>query len=823
MASELEAALECLGPHDHLCSIYENEQDHFAVAIPFIRIGLTRNEKCVYITDTPSMEGVRRAMHAGAIDIERAVQSGALTLATKDQTYLRNGAFDPEWMFTYWREAAAQAEREGFSSLRATGETEWVVRGGPGMERWMEYESRLTHALAESNAFALCQYNRRLHPAALLLDVIRTHPIIIYRDTVCRNFYFVPPDEFLGEQSGEREVERLLNNVRDREKLDAELRRVHAGLEQRVLDRTRELRESESRVRHHNSVLEGINRILSEALSSATEEDLGRACLDVAQEVTRSKLGFIGELNANGEIDDVAISDPGWAACSMPRAGPNLKLPGGFKVHGIYGRVVLDGRSFFTNSPETHPDRIGLPEGHPPLTAFLGVPLIHSGKTIGMIAVANAAGGYTQQDLDALESLALPIVQVFLRKRAECAVRAGEERLRQAQKMESIGVLAGGIAHDFNNLLVGVVGNASLVEEMIPPDHEAQPLLRRLIKSGEQAAFLTRQLLAYAGKGQFIVEPVDLSSVVDETGDLLEGSLPKKIALRFQLRTRLPRIEMDRSQMQQIAMNLVVNAVEAIGENSGQITVSTGEAEITDSDARIPFAHWSIQPGPCVFLEVRDDGCGMDDATQAHIFEPFFSTKSQGRGLGLSAVAGIVRALNGAIRVESSPGAGTSFTVLLPAARAGGAAPPPAAPDEARRTGSVLFVDDEETVREMAKIALQKHGCEVLIAASGAQAVEILERDPNAIDLVVLDLGMPGMSGEETLPRLRAIRPDLAVVVSSGHSERHALSGFQGAVLSGFIQKPYTSQALAGAVKRVLARVEKQPGDAPGQQRGART
>src|SRR5574340_1079350 len=196
-SDRLVEALRQLKPHDHLCSIYEDPQEHFAVAVPFIRIGLEKHEKCLYITETAYLDTVQAALRAGGVDVGAAMDSGALTLTTKDQTYMRNATFDPDWMFTFWHEAAEDAQREGFSSLRATGETEWVVRGGPGMERWMEYESRLTRTLAESNAFALCQYNRRVFPPELMLDIIRTHPIVIYRDTVCENFYFVPPEEFL--------------------------------------------------------------------------------------------------------------------------------------------------------------------------------------------------------------------------------------------------------------------------------------------------------------------------------------------------------------------------------------------------------------------------------------------------------------------------------------------------------------------------------------------------------------------------------------------------------------------------------------------------
>src|SRR5499433_3236730 len=223
-ATPLITALEPLGPHDHLCSIYESPQDHYAVAIPFIRIGLDRGEKCIYIADDGTIGDVRQAMESDGIDVERVTATKALVLATKEQAYLEHGSFDPDWMFTFWKEATQLAISEGFSALRATGETEWVLRGGRGLERWMEYESRLTHTLSESNCSALCQYNRRLFPPELILDVIRTHPTVVYDSTVCRNLYHVPPDEFLGTNQTAREVERLLINIRERERVEDALR-----------------------------------------------------------------------------------------------------------------------------------------------------------------------------------------------------------------------------------------------------------------------------------------------------------------------------------------------------------------------------------------------------------------------------------------------------------------------------------------------------------------------------------------------------------------------------------------------------------------------
>jgi len=223
-------ALEEVKPHDHLSLIYESSEDHFAVAVPFIRIGLDRGQKCIYIADDGTEAVVRDAMHDQNIDVERAIATGKLVLETKEGAFLKHGSFDPEWMPTFWKEATAEAMRQGFSALRATGETEWVLCGAAGLERWMEYESRLTSVLGGLNCFALCQYNRQILPPEFILDVIHAHPTVVYRGVVCQNMYHVPPDEFLGTNKAAREAERLLMTIRER-----------AEIEQRDAERTRQL------------------------------------------------------------------------------------------------------------------------------------------------------------------------------------------------------------------------------------------------------------------------------------------------------------------------------------------------------------------------------------------------------------------------------------------------------------------------------------------------------------------------------------------------------------------------------------------------------
>jgi two-component system cell cycle sensor histidine kinase/response regulator CckA len=382
--------------------------------------------------------------------------------------------------------------------------------------------------------------------------------------------------------------------------------------------------------------------------------------------------------------------------------------------------------------------------------------------------------------------------------------RKAEEQFRQAQKLESIGMLAGGIAHDFNNLLVGVIGNASLAQDLLPPGSPAGELLDEVVKTGEQAAHLTRQMLAYAGKGRFVVELLNLSELIPEMTGLVQPSISKKIALHLDLDSDLPSIEADRGQMQQVFMNLVLNAAEAIGGGAGMISVKTGSQVVDETYIRRTLGS-ELAPGRYVLLEVRDTGCGIDDATRARIFDPFFSTKFQGRGLGLAAVAGIVRQHKGAISVSSVPGKGACFTMLLPAAEGAAAATQAAAGNVALHgTGTILVVDDETPVRNLASKALERYGYKVLLADGGPEAINTFKRHPGDISLVILDASMPGMSGAETFPELRKIRPAVKILISSGYSELETMKAFPGSP-AGFIQKPYTSRGLAEKVKSAMA------------------
>ncbi|MEO5922787.1 MAG: response regulator [Bryobacteraceae bacterium] len=381
-----------------------------------------------------------------------------------------------------------------------------------------------------------------------------------------------------------------------------------------------------------------------------------------------------------------------------------------------------------------------------------------------------------------------------------------EQQLQQKQKLESLGLLAGGIAHDFNNLLTGIMGNASMVLEDLPPVSPMRESLEDVVSAADRAGGLTQQLLAYAGKGRFVIGPVDLSALVRETSNLIKTSIPKTVDLRLALGDPMPAIEADASQIQQLVMNLVINGAEAIGEsNAGSVTVTTRLQLVDDLYLQQMLPHDDIRPGNYVMLEVTDTGTGMSEATLAKIFDPFFTTKFTGRGLGLAAALGIVRGHKGSLEVDSTPGTGSRFRVLFPVSEGAVVQKPVALDVDLRGNGTILVIDDEEIVRRTAKSTLERYGYTVVVAENGKVGLDILLEPGVSIDVVLLDLTMPVLSGEETLRHIRSVFPDLPVVLSSGYNELEAIGKLVSEKQTSFIQKPYAASQLARQVKTALS------------------
>jgi DNA-binding response OmpR family regulator/two-component sensor histidine kinase len=372
------------------------------------------------------------------------------------------------------------------------------------------------------------------------------------------------------------------------------------------------------------------------------------------------------------------------------------------------------------------------------------------------------------------------------------------ERLQHSQKLESIGVLAGGIAHDFNNLLTGILGNASLLLDELPSQSANFEMAQEIVKASESAADLTRQLLAYAGKGRFVMQMVNLSDQIVSSRALLTRLISRNVELEFQLSPDLPALEADATQLQQIVMNLVINAAESYGERvQGRVTVTTCVEQI---DAGNP----EIEPGRYVMLSVQDFGSGMSPEVRARIFDPFFTTKFTGRGLGLSAVHGIMRAHHGHLRLDSAPGEGTMFRLYFPIVTL-------ATPDAqdvhdtplVSGEGSILVIDDEATVRNFAEAALTKMGYSVITAENGEAGLQIIQQEGGNLKAVLLDLAMPVMDGEEALQQIRQLTPSLPVLISTGFSLSSEYERLSQKGATAFLSKPFTVGQLSTALQKL--------------------
>jgi two-component system, cell cycle sensor histidine kinase and response regulator CckA len=397
---------------------------------------------------------------------------------------------------------------------------------------------------------------------------------------------------------------------------------------------------------------------------------------------------------------------------------------------------------------------------------------------------------------------------------ARRAAEASEAQSRHVQKLESIGVLAGGIAHDFNNLLHVVLGNADIALSRLPTRSPAREALEEVVRATLRAADLTRQMLAYSGKGAFVVHHLDLSSEVREMATLLRTAMSKQASLVWELASNLPAVNADPTQIRQIVMNLITNASEALRDVSGTITLRTGvirRAALNDSSFGGPLDQEELSRNGdelLVYLEVSDTGGGMTPDTLQRIFDPFFSTKFAGRGLGLAAVMGIVRSHQGLIRIRTEPGKGTGFRVLFPAVT--GAARKPEKPCLSRSDwqgkGLVLVVDDEEGVREVAERMLQEIGFATLSATDGREAVEVMQRIGDRVTAVLLDLSMPRMGGQEALRHLRARRPQLPIIMMSGYTEQAVAAQVNGSgtAITTFLQKPFLAEDLIGLLRPIV-------------------
>jgi PAS domain S-box-containing protein len=540
-------------------------------------MGLDRGEKCIYIADDGTVGDVLQAMQSDGIDVDRAIASKALVLATKEQAYLEHGSFDPDWMFTFWKDATQLAMSEGFSALRATGETEWVLRGGRGLERWMEYESRLTHTLSENNCSALCQYNRSLFPPELILDVIRTHPMVVYGSTVCRNLYYVPPDEFLGTNQTAREVERLLTNIWEREHVEDALR-----------EQLTERRRAEEELRRSEAYLADGQRI----------SHTGSWGWNVAT----------GELFWSQEHFRIFGFDPETAKPSYPMFLERIHPKDRPLVEQTIDRAVRE------RSDLEMDYRIVLTNGSTKYLQSLGHPVIReSGDLVEFVGT---------------------VVDVTERKRAEEALREAQAELAHVTRVTILGELAASIAHEINQPLAAVITNGSACLRWLagatPNLDEAREAVGRIIRDGKRASDVIGRIRALVKKSGTEQVRLDINEVIQEVVGLIQTEIPKNgVVLRMELAPDLPRVLGDRVQLQQVILNLVMNGIEAMSavtDRSRDLLLRSRQYEsdkvlIAVQDSGIGLQLESLDHLFEAFFTTKPKGMGMGLAISRSIME----------------------------------------------------------------------------------------------------------------------------------------------------------------------------------------------------------
>ena len=526
----------------------------------------------------------------------------------------------------------------------------------------------------------------------------------------------------------------------------------------------------------------------------------------MAQGIDQSRERLIAELEALRETQErwrsIFENLPGVIVAAEPDgtvAFVNRTLSG-IPPEQVIGTSVLDhvlpghrptlqdalDRAFSAGETVTY-EVVASPLGVPiPLESRVG-PLERDGRIVGVTIVST---------------------DISERKRAEEERRQLEVGMQNAQRLESLGILAGGIAHDFNNLLVVILGNADLALMDVEPHAPYRESIEQIKLAAKRASELSNQMLIYSGGGMHAAELLDLNGLVVGMGKLLRVSVSKKVVLNWECDDDVPLINADASQMRQVVMNLIMNASEAIGDRHGSVTIRIGAVQLGQEIASRTLIGEDLTHGRYVRFEVADTGPGIEASARSKLFDPFYTTKFAGRGLGLAAVLGIVRAHRGAIEVRSRVDEGSTFRILLPAAEASFAARPEdrrAQGRDSRGGGKILVVDDEEGVRDVAKGMLEREGFSVITAEDGREAVRIFPSVSEEIDAVLLDLSMPHMDGGEVLREMRRLCPEVKVILCSGYMDGRVRELCDGPGQVSFLRKPFDSESLARTLHEVLA------------------
>jgi PAS domain S-box-containing protein len=547
------------------------------------------------------------------------------------------------------------------------------------------------------------------------------------------------------------------------------------------------------------SRLEALLRI--NQMTDASLQEIASHTMEEAVRLTQSEIGYIAFMNP----EETVLTMHAWSRAAMEQCRIEEKpIEYPVAATGLWGEAVRQRRPVITNDyAASNPLKRGIPDGHVAIRRHMNVPIFDGERIVIVAGVGNKAEAYDDADLRQLRLLMTGMWGVTQRQQAEMERRKLEMQLRQAQKMEAIGTLAGGIAHDFNNLLQAMQGHTELLlldktEEH--PDFRGLQQIGRAVRRGSE---LTRQVLTFSRKVEARLQLIDMNRLIENLRSMLEHSIPRMIAIALDLAPEIWKVQADKAQMEQVIMNLVVNARDAM-PSGGRLRIATRNIAIDMADGHSDL---DILPGRYLELTVSDTGIGMDEETLKNIYDPFFTTKEigKGTGLGLAMVYGIVKSHGGRIACHSLPGEGTRFTIYLPAAASETAAvesKPAARPEGGNET--ILLVDDEDFVRDLGGRILGGFGYRVLTAETGERALETFRGRQGAIDLVILDVIMPGMGGSRCLEELLKIDPRLPVIVASGYSADGPGSPLPPPGARGSLQKPYQMVEMLRLIRRVL-------------------
>ncbi|MBM4054933.1 MAG: PAS domain S-box protein [Planctomycetes bacterium] len=872
--NELIEALGKFNIHDHICQICDTQEEQLEIAVPFIKIGLERGEKCIYVVDYQASQVPINALQNGGIDVKNVLKAGTLSIFDKKQVYLNQGNFDPDKTIQYWQKIIASAKMEGFNALRVVSEATGLLAGNHNIEKFIEYEAMLNCYFPGIDAVAICQYNRKQLPPEVIANIIHTHPKIIYRGLVCDNFYYVPPDELLKPNQKALEVDRFLGNIYTHERNNIALNRENT----RRKYAEEELKLQEEKISailksvgegiitiNQDSVIQFVNQELCNIFGYSKNEIINQKLeilipqkyrddhhKGIENYIKQGKAKILGKrvelegLQKNGKavpidlrIEETIVEKGGQrfftaairdisdrkqkdeqikmlfqaveqsASCivitdtngNIEYVNPKFNEITGYTLDEVIGqnpRFLKTGKT--TDEEYQH----------------LWKTITHGGTWQGEFYNKKKNGEYywelaqitPMRNQEGVITNFLAIKEDITDiKRTEKERTELREQLFHAQKLESVGRLASGVAHDFNNILTGIIGYANLSQLELQDDDPVREYIHKILSTAEKAATLTQSMLTFSRKQSINARPENMNTIIKNAEIFTTMLMREDIEYILTLSDTNPVVMADNTKIEQVIMNLVSNARDAMPDG-GKLMITTGIAEINDEFIK---SRGFGTKGNYALISVSDTGTGIDEEQKEKIFDPFFTTKpvGKGTGLGLSIVYGIIKQHEGFIDVQSKCGKGSTFNVYLPLATSKIKAQERNFIQEAFTTRAsdnktILIAEDDESVRYLIKKSLEKFGYTVVIARDGKDAIDKFMEHKDNLDLLILDVKMPGKNGKEAYDEMKKIRPELKAIFLSGYSEDIVDSNiFRKEGLS-FIQKPFLPAKLLENVRCAL-------------------